>query len=294
VRDCSQEVCSQNDSLATEPQAPGRVRSKRGFTLLEVMVALVIAALALTAISSAHSSSVIHSVKVYRMTTAAMLMRGAVLDIEEEYQVEGFPTNDLEGRDCDIPKPFDKEFECEYDLQGMEFGEGELAALSEGAMGGMLGGADMGAMMGGGAKGPQAMEQFQQAVDPAMLPALAMLFGPGGEEILQMCSINLSNVLMSVMGITQYFPQIVQKAAEQTRKLTVRITWEEGFRNERKMEVETFIIVIPQDQQELMKALGRAEDAGLLDDPAEGGTGLFPGGTGGAAGGRGSAGGSGR
>ena len=289
MRSYSQEVCSQSGSDAAEADPSSNLGSKRGFTLLEVMVALVIAALALTAISSAHSSSVIHSVKVYRMTTAAMLMRGAVLDIEEEYQVEGFPTNDLEGRDCDIPKPFDKDFECEYDLQGMEFGEGELAALSEGAVGGMLGGADMGAIMGGGGKSPQAMEQFQQAIDPSMLPALAMLFGPGGEEILQMCSINLSNVLMSVMGITQYFPQIVQKAAEQTRKLTVRITWEEGFRNERKMEVETFIIVIPQDQQELMKALGRAEDAGLLDDPAEGGGGLFPdtgpGGRGGAGGG---------
>ena len=289
MRSCSQEVCSQSGSDVAEAERSSNLGGKRGFTLLEVMVALVIAAIALTAISSAHSSSVIHSVKVYRMTTAAMLMRGAVLDIEEEYQVEGFPTNDLEGRDCDIPKPFDKEFECEYDLQGMEFGEGELAALSEGAVGGMLGGADMGAMMGGGGKSPQAMEQFQQAIDPSMLPALAMLFGPGGEEILQMCSINLSNVLMSVMGITQYFPQIVQKAAEQTRKLTVRITWEEGFRNERKMEVETFIIVIPQEQQELMKALGRAEDAGLLDDPAEGGGGLFPdagpGGRGGAGGG---------
>ena len=64
--------------------------SSRGFTLLEVMVALAIAALALAAISSSHSSSVIHSVKVYRMTTAAMLLKGVVLDIEEEYQVEGF------------------------------------------------------------------------------------------------------------------------------------------------------------------------------------------------------------
>ena len=110
------------------------------------MVALAIAALALAAISSSHSSSVIHSVKVYRMTTAAMLLKGVVLDIEEEYQVEGFPTNDLEGRDCDIPKPFDRDFECEYDLVGMEFGEGELSALAEGAVGGLLGGGAAAAM----------------------------------------------------------------------------------------------------------------------------------------------------
>lgn len=261
--------------------------SDHGFTLLEVMVALAIAALALAAISSSHSSSVIHSVKVYRMTTAAMLLKGVVLDIEEEYQVEGFPTNDLEGRDCDIPKPFDRDFECEYDLVGMEFGEGELSALAEGAVGGLLGGGDIGAAMSAGGKSAAAIEQFQQSVDPNMLPALAMVFGPGGEEILQMCSINLNNVLMSVMGITQYFPQIVQKAAEQTRKLSVRISWKDGFRENREMKVETFIVVIPQEQQELMKALGKAEDAGLLDAPEDGG-GLLPLGGGG---GRGASGG---
>ena len=289
MSDCNQVHSSQIDNRSAKVRDKRRKwRLGHGFTLLEVMVALVIAAMALAAISSAHSASVIHSVKVYRMTNAAMLLKGVVLDIEEEYQIEGFPTNDLEGRECDIPKPFDKDFECEYSLQGMQFGEGELSAMSGGALEGMLGGADMGSLMSGGGKSPQAIEQFQQAIDPAMLPALAMIFGPGGEEILQMCSISLSNVMMSVMGISQYFPQVVQKAAEQTRKLSVKITWEEGFRDERSMEVETFIVVIPEDQKELMKALGRAEDAGLLDAPEEGGLGL-PGAS--PAGGRGATGG---
>lgn len=290
MRNGNQEVSLKPAEKLVAVGTKEKLREARGFTLLEVMIALVIAAVALTAISGSHTSSVIHSVKVYRMTTAAMLMRGIVLDVEEEYQVEGFPSNDVEGRDCDIPKPFNKSFECEYDLQGMEFGEGELAALSEGAVGGFMGGEDPSALMGGGAKAPGAMDEFQAAMDPSMLPGLAMIFGPGGEEILHMCSINLSNVLMSVMGITQYFPQIVQKAAEQTRKLTVRITWEEGFRNDRTFEVETFIVVIPEDQKELMKLMGRAEDAGLLDAPEEGSP-LSPFGGAGGGGGRGTTGG---
>jgi len=257
--------------------------------LLEVMVALAIGALALAAISLSNAKAVQNSVKVYRMTTAAMLMRGLVLDVEEEYQLDGFPENDLTTRDCDVPRPFDKTFECEYDLERMQFEAGELEALSAGALSGVMGGMDMAGLMGGGAK--RDPSQLQSMIDPTMLPALAVLFGPEGDQLLNMCSINLGNVLMSVMGISQFFPKIVEKAAEQTRKLTIRLTWNQGHRLDRELMVETFIVAIPEEQQELMKLLGRAaEESGDL------GEGLLPGGLGGgASGGRGgSAGGGGR
>jgi len=257
-----------------------------GFTLLEVMVALAIGALALAAISLSNAKAVQNSVKVYRMTSASMLMRGIVLDIEEEYQLDGFPENDLTTRDCDVARPFDKTFDCEYDLERMQFEAGELESLSAGALSGVMGGMDMAGLMGGGSR-PDA-SQLQSMVDPAMLPALAVLFGPEGDQLLNMCSINLGNVLMSVMGISQFFPKIVEKAAEQTRKLTVRLTWNEGHRLDRELVVETFIVAIPEEQEELMKLLGRAaEDGGDL------GSGLLPGGPGGALGGRGGAGGGG-
>ena len=254
----------------------------RGFTLLEVMVALAIAALSLAAISLSNAKAVQNSVKVYRMTSASMLMRGLVLDIEEEYQLDGFPENDQTTRDCDVPRPFDKTFECEYDLERMQFEAGELESLSSAALSGVMGGMDMAGLMGGGAR--KDPSQLQSMIDPTMLPALAVLFGPEGDQLLNMCSINLGNVLMSVMGISQFFPKIVEKAAEQTRKLTVRLTWEEGHRLDRELVVETFIVAIPEEQQELMKLLGRAaEDGGDL------GGGLLPGLGGGAGGGRGGA-----
>ena len=121
-----------------------------GFTLLEVMVALAIGALALAAISLSNAKAVQNSVKVYRMTSASMLMRGIVLDIEEEYQLDGFPENDLTTRDCDVARPFDKTFDCEYDLERMQFEAGELESLFAGALSGVMGGMDMAGLMGGG------------------------------------------------------------------------------------------------------------------------------------------------
>jgi prepilin-type N-terminal cleavage/methylation domain-containing protein len=267
-------------------------RRRAGFTLLEVMIAMGILALAFVAIGTTTSTSIIGSAKVYRMTTAAMLMRGIILDIEEEYTIEGFPTNDLEGKDCEVPDAFEDDFECEYDLEGMLFEEGQLESIAAAAMAEMTGGQDPMAMMagmkGGGARGADGAEGLPGAetissmLDPSAVPALALLLSPGGEELAAMCNINLAGLLMSVMGITQFFPQIVQKASEQTRKLTVRLKWKEGRRHDRELMVETFIVAIPEEQEELMKALGKAEEQGLLD----GGQGGVPGqpGAGGAGG----------
>lgn len=258
------------------------------------MVALAIAAIALAAISSAHSSSVVHSSKVYRMTTAALLMRGIVLDIEEEYQIDGFPENDQEGEDCDVPRPFDRDFTCEYSLEGMEFEEGQLESLASAALGSLTGGQDPSALLGGAAGGGGEGGRgglgggLAGMIDPGMLPAFAMLVGPGGDQIMAMCGINLQGLLTSVLGITQFFPQIVQKAAEQTRKLTVTLSWKEGRRANRQLRIQTYIVAIPEEQEELMKAMGRAEKQGLLDAP-EGGA--VPNPQGGARGGGGGGGG---
>lgn len=269
-----------------------RPRGEGGFTLLEVMIAMGILAMAFVAIGTTTSSSVIGSAKVYRMTTAALLMRGIVLDIEEEYKIEGFPTNDLEGRDCDVPDPFDDDFECEYDLEGMLFEEGQLEAVAQGALAQITGGQDPMQYMqelkqnsrSGGAEGEglPGMEAVQGQFDSSSFSALAILMTPEGQQLGEVCGVNLAGIIMGVVGVTQFFPVIVQKAAEQTRKLTVRLTWKEGRKKDRKLEIETFIIVIPEEQEELMKTLGRADEEGLLDgQPAQPGAAPPAGGGGG-------------
>lgn len=249
--------------------------SSGGFTLLEVMIAMGILAMAFVAIGTTTSTSVVGSAKVYRMTTAALLLRGIVLDIEEEYKIEGFPTNDLTGRDCDLPSPFDRDFQCEYDLEGMLFEEGQLEMVAQEALAQLTGGQDPMQYMqslkqqggrGGAEGGLPGMEAVQSQF--SSFSALAMLMTPEGQQLGEICGVNLAGIIMGVVGVTQFFPVIVQKAAEQTRKLTVRLTWKEGRRKDRKLEIETFIVVTPEEQDELMKALGRAEEGGMLDGQA--------------------------
>jgi len=283
--------------------------SAAGFTLLEVFIAVAIAALALSAIATSNTMAVRNTAQVYQMSTASLLLKGVILDIEESYRqeclpAEGtsalsdntfddcFPTNDQYNESCDefLNDPFDKEFECEYDLEGLEFDEGELESLSMGLMESLAGGGDVMSMMGGGQMASKA-EQFGEMFNFASTPALAVFADPVlAQQYMQMCGIKLQNLIMSVMGISQFFPQIVKLAANQTRKLTVRMQWKTGMWTDRKLEVETYIVVIPQEQRELMRMLNLVnEETGEEGELPTG----FPGG-GGAPGGAGGRGGGGR
>ncbi|NJK88601.1 MAG: prepilin-type N-terminal cleavage/methylation domain-containing protein [Myxococcales bacterium] len=64
--------------------------SKRGFTLLEVMVALSILALALTSIAGINANSFESSNYARGLTVATLLARAKMLDIELELQKDGF------------------------------------------------------------------------------------------------------------------------------------------------------------------------------------------------------------
>src|SRR6476620_376520 len=69
---------------------------RQGFTLLEVMVALSILAISLTAIFSINSSSVYGHVYAKKLTVATLLARSKMTDIEQELFDKGFQTDDDE------------------------------------------------------------------------------------------------------------------------------------------------------------------------------------------------------
>jgi general secretion pathway protein I len=63
---------------------------KRGFTLLEVMISLAILAVALVAISDLNGGAVAMHAYSRRATEATLLLRGKMLDVEDELQKDGF------------------------------------------------------------------------------------------------------------------------------------------------------------------------------------------------------------
>ena len=69
---------------------------RRGFTLLEVMISLAILAIALVAISGLNGGAVAMHAYGRRATEATLLLRGKMLDVEDDLQKNGFSDFDDE------------------------------------------------------------------------------------------------------------------------------------------------------------------------------------------------------
>lgn len=248
------------------------------------MVAVGILAVALTAILAADSAAVLGGARMQGLSQAALLVRGVVMDIEAEYQEDGFPTNSLYGRRCDVPREFRDQFKCEYDLIAMEFDPGELQTLVEQGVQTIFGGGAGGEDEEDDRKGddaPRSIEETAQAagVDPnalASVPGLqnvspqlvgsmqiaafaqfAAMLGIDVNQALALCNVNPEQMIARFMAMSAFFPMIVQEAANVTRKLTVRLTWDFGPKSQRELAVTTFIIGLPEEEIRKMEA---AED----------------------------------
>ncbi len=235
-----------------------------GFTLLEVLIALMILALALSAISFSNSVAMSQVARITRMTTAAYLMEGVVNDIHAYYVRQGFPANDLEDRPCELPRDFADTFDCRFDLTQMKLEPDMVQQLVSGGIEQFL----------GGGSGPSGSERAPTsspsaglgspggAGQPALsqLAVLAPLFGPDGEDLIRLCNINLGGILMGMTALVQYLPTIIEQVARQTRKLSVRLAWQDGPRGQRVFQVETFIVSLPEEEVQAMREAERARE----------------------------------
>jgi len=275
---------------------------QRGFTLLEILIAMAILAFALAVISSSSSSSAIFSKRVYSSTAASLLLRGVVLDIEEAYRKDGFPTNDIEDKDCDLPKPYEKRFSCSYDLIGLNLDDSAIADMTQQAQE-MLAEAqeslqNSGALdklessRGKAAANKQADKALDDLGDAAKsanqtgldLGGLAksgdmmqliqtiLMSGEQGLNLLSLCDINISVLQMSMgLMVAELLPRILKRASDRTRKLRVRLSWDDAEGDERTLELETFTTAVSEkeaqamqqfkDQQELEQALRGDQEA---------------------------------
>lgn len=221
---------------------------ERGFTLLEVMLALAILALALGAITYANNAATAQVARITRMTTASFLMEGVVNDIHAYYVRQGFPTNSLEDRSCELPRDFQRDFTCRFDLRAVEMTPDQVQEIAQSALQQW-----MGAAAGSG-------ENPLSNMDPSKLAMLAPLFGPQGEEIMALCNINLSQVLMGATALVGFMPRILQEITRRTRQLTVRLEWRDGPRGRRQLQAETFVVSLPEEEMAQMREAERARE----------------------------------
>jgi general secretion pathway protein I len=72
----------------------GGPRLRRGFTLLEVMVALAVLALSLTAVSDVVGGALRNHVRARQLEVATMLARGRLAEAEAKFEEDGFRDSD--------------------------------------------------------------------------------------------------------------------------------------------------------------------------------------------------------
>ncbi len=126
-------------------------RAQQGFTLVEVMIALAILAVALTLLLRGASVNVASTQRSQLMTAATELARGKMYDVEERLQEEGFQQLDV-SEEGDFEEEGWEQIKWELEilkieLPNLEAMQGFGAPAAEGGEGGEQGGA--GGMLGG-------------------------------------------------------------------------------------------------------------------------------------------------
>lgn len=173
------------------------------FTLLEVMVAVTILAVALTAIFASEAGAIRVSARARFTTTATLLARCKMAEIEEETMREGLPAVSATGVDACCEEGEVEGFECEWEISRIVLPEQAAIGEDEAAegLGGALGGE-------GAPEGEAAAPSVDQIMSGAMM-------GGGGDVIAE-------------MALQYAFPILKPQLEEQVRRARVTVRWHEG------------------------------------------------------------------
>ncbi|MFT7579000.1 MAG: prepilin-type N-terminal cleavage/methylation domain-containing protein [Myxococcota bacterium] len=234
-------------------------QKRRGFTLLEVMLALGILASFMAALETSMGNAVADTIWVMDVSDATQMLEPVVLEIEETYRLDGFPTNDPESKDCaeflpDHVRKRATELECSYDLLNMDVSTDNIGALGSEANDAVNAAGPIQAMCSGGPSGSGAVDPSVALAnltadgtslqDPGLI-AFAQILDPRYQAI---CGFKPEKMCQNTALIASFIPMIIEQAARSTRKLVLRLKW--GERMDESLEIETFITAVPEAEEE--------------------------------------------
>lgn len=230
---------------------------RRGFSLLEVMVAVAILGLTLTVVLSAQGGLSASNRSAQNMGVASSLARCKMTELEEKLLKEGYPEIDqLESaQPCCEGEKTDK-FSCDHRVEKVELPNMAGDGADAGALGGMLsnpgGGPGLDLATGGGDGGLQALGAQVQG-------QLGLAGGSGGA--------GAAGLLNMVMGMV--YPSIKPMYEASIRRVTVKVKWKEGP-NDRELELTQFVT---NPQRGGMAGSALLPDGGAMDFAAPTGSG---------------------
>ena len=163
------------------------------FTLLEVMVAVAILGIAMTAIFASEGAAIRTGARARHMTTATLLARCKMGELEEHIAVDGMPAVGEDGEDECCEGGEQNGFRCEWNIERVELpdtvdlgGESGDPLGEDGA-----GGADLETALSGAATGDAIGGYAVQFAWPVLRPAIEnqvrrasveVFWSEGGEE----------------------------------------------------------------------------------------------------------------
>ncbi|MFO0723246.1 MAG: prepilin-type N-terminal cleavage/methylation domain-containing protein [Myxococcota bacterium] len=177
---------------------------RRGFSLLEVMVALSILALALVAISGGNAIAFESSNYARYVTVATLLARGKMLDVEEKLRKDGFGDTD---------KEYDGDFETEgYPTVKWNAVCRPVEVDVNQLLGGLFGSEAVGTD-----KLPEQIKDFMGALN-----------GSGDKKAVDsIAGSDLSKVLGGG-GLEMILKQVGDTLSKSIREITLEVTWKDG------------------------------------------------------------------
>ncbi len=209
-----------------------RRRSLRGFSLLEIMVAMAILGLALTVILSAQGGLAASNRSAANLGTAGTLARCKMTEIEERTTKLGYPELDQIDEEISCCEDADQDgFRCTTRVEKVVLPDPPQNSLGDG---GSVNGAPTASTDAFG----------NQMNNPAGGPGLNLDFDGGGGGLaamggqLQQQMGGADGIFGMVMGIV--YPQIKPMMEASIRRVTVQVKWKEGP-NQREVTIVQYV-----------------------------------------------------
>jgi len=175
-------------------------RSRVGFTLIEVMVAIAILGIAMTAIFVSEAGAIKVAHRARKVTVATLLARCKMGEIEEELAREGLPAIESHGTDGCCEGGELEGFTCDWIVERIELPDPELEgdALGEG----------------------EAEAEERPDTDLASTSSV--------EDILGGTAPTSGGDMLAEMAMSYAWPVLKPALEEQVRRIRVSVRWTEG------------------------------------------------------------------